>query len=78
MKKLFYISFFLLAWQMAGNAQNISNKGKDFWAAFGHHLQMEVRAWFPTDSLKLVFDFSAEEAAHVVVTHRRYHVQAGV
>lgn len=68
MKKLFYISFFLLAWQMAGSAQNISNKGKDFWAAFGHHLQMEVRAWFPSDSLKLVFDFSADKAAHVVVT----------
>lgn len=50
------------------SAQKISNKGTDFWAAFGHHLQMEVRAWFPGDSLKLVFDFSAEQAAHVVVT----------
>ena len=68
MKKLFYISFFLLAWQMAGSAQKISNKGTDFWAAFGHHLQMEVRAWFPGDSLKLVFDFSADQAAHIVVT----------
>lgn len=49
-------------------AQKISNKGTDFWAAFGHHLQMEVLAWFPTDSPKLVFDFCAEKDARVVVT----------
>ncbi len=67
MSRIFAILFILLGVQTA-TAQKISNKGTDFWAAFGHHLQMEVRAWFPSDSLKLVFDFSAEQAAHVVIT----------
>jgi gliding motility-associated-like protein len=68
MKKLLYISFLIAGIQTVTMAQKISNKGTDFWAAFGHHLQMEVVAWFPSDSPRLVFDFSAEQAAKVVVT----------
>src|SRR5687767_14783708 len=68
MKRTIYILFFLVGMQGMAAAQNITNKGTEFWAGFGHHLQMEVKAWFPTDSIKLVFDFSAEQAAHVVVT----------
>ncbi|MFY8127917.1 MAG: PKD domain-containing protein, partial [Chitinophagaceae bacterium] len=45
-------------------AQNISNKGKEFWVGYGHHQYMT----FPTDnSQNMTIYLSAEEAATVTI-----------
>ncbi|WP_169749142.1 gliding motility-associated C-terminal domain-containing protein [Flavihumibacter petaseus] len=51
-------------------AQNISNRGKEFWAGFGHHGNMEwpQNSLFPDEWPAMKLFFSAEEKAHVVVT----------
>lgn len=45
-------------------AQNLSNRGKEFWVAYGHHQFMEPGQ---TNSQEMVLYFSAEEAATVTV-----------
>ena len=44
-------------------AQTLSNKGKEFWVGYGHHQFMETN-----NSQEMILYFSAEQAAHVVVT----------
>ena len=46
-------------------AQNLSNRGKDFWVGYGHHQFMEPGQ---TNSQEMVLYFSAEQPANVVVT----------
>ncbi|MDA3615528.1 PKD domain-containing protein [Polluticaenibacter yanchengensis] len=45
-------------------SQNLSNRGKEFWVAYGHHQFMEPGQ---TNSQEMVLYFSAEEAATVTV-----------
>ncbi len=45
-------------------AQNLSNRGKDFWVGFGHHQFMETG----NPDYDMVLYFSAEQAANVTVT----------
>lgn len=44
-------------------AQTLSNKGREFWVGYGHHQFMETN-----NSQEMILYFSAEHAAHVVVT----------
>ncbi len=53
----------LLSYINPALAQTFSNKGKEFWVGYGHHQFMEVG-----NSQEMILYFSAEEAAHVVVT----------
>ncbi len=46
-------------------AQNISNRGKEFWVGYGHHQFMEPGQ---TNSQEMVIYLSAEQAATVVVS----------
>ncbi len=46
-------------------AQNITNKGKDFWVGYGHHQFMEPGQ---TNAQEMILYFSAEQPANVVVT----------
>ncbi len=46
------------------NAQNLSNRGTDFWVGFGHHQYMETG----NNNYDMVLYFSAEQAANVTVT----------
>ncbi|MFT3911071.1 MAG: PKD domain-containing protein [Ferruginibacter sp.] len=48
-----------------GVAQNLSNKGKDFWVGYGHHQFMEQGQ---TNGQEMVLYLSAEQAANVTVT----------
>lgn len=48
-----------------GSAQNISNRGREFWVGYGHHQFMEPGQ---TNSQEMVLYFSAEQAANVTVT----------
>src|SRR5687767_11597792 len=43
--------------------QNLSNRGKDFWVAYGHHQFFETN-----NSQEMVLYFSAEEPANVTVS----------
>ncbi|RYZ54241.1 MAG: hypothetical protein EOP49_05590, partial [Sphingobacteriales bacterium] len=61
---------FLLLCLLAGAgsfsfAQNLSNKGTDFWVGYGHHQFMEAGQ---SNSQEMVLYFSAEQAANVTVT----------
>src|SRR5438309_4914554 len=60
-----WITFFisLVTWQ-ASTAQNLSNKGREFWVAYGHHQFFENS----TNSQEMVIYLSAEQAAHVTVS----------
>jgi gliding motility-associated-like protein len=56
-----------MAWLLAGGraiAQNLSNKGREFWVGYGHHQFMESG----TNTQEMVLYLSAEQPAHVVVT----------
>jgi gliding motility-associated-like protein len=66
MTRLKYIgaAILLLCIGLAGSAQNISNKGKEFWVAYGHHQYMETGA----NNQNMVLYLSAEEPATVTVT----------
>jgi gliding motility-associated-like protein len=46
-------------------AQNLSNRGKEFWVGYGHHQFMEPGQ---SNSQEMVLYFSAEEPANVTVT----------
>ncbi|WP_144695846.1 PKD domain-containing protein [Chitinophaga vietnamensis] len=48
-----------------GFAQNLSNKGKDFWVGYGHHQFMEMGG---DNSQNMILYLSAEQAATVTVT----------
>lgn len=68
-----------MAWINAP-AQDLSNRGNDFWVGYGHHQFMEPGQ---PNSQEMVLYFSAEEAADVTVSIngtswiRNYHVNAG-
>lgn len=47
------------------SAQNISNRGREFWVGYGHHQFMEPGQ---ANSQEMVLYFSAEQAANVTVT----------
>ncbi|MEJ7625672.1 MAG: PKD domain-containing protein [Ferruginibacter sp.] len=67
-KTLFAVIAFLGGLQLI-YAQNISNRGKDFWVGYGHHQYMEPTITAPTNnSQNMVLYFSAEQAATVTVT----------
>src|SRR5688500_8761218 len=63
-------------------AQNISNRGRDFWVGYGHHQFMEPGQ---TNGQEMILYFSAEQTAVVTVTVRglsvtqvnNYNVPAG-
>ena len=58
-------SLFLLLMCLGSNAQNISNKGTEFWVGYGHHQFMENGG----NTQNMVLYLSAEEKiAHVTVT----------
>ncbi|RYE12013.1 MAG: hypothetical protein EOP51_32295, partial [Sphingobacteriales bacterium] len=77
-RSYFLLFFALLATWQAG-AQNLSNRGTDFWAGFGHHQYMETG----NPNYEMVLYFSAEQAANVTVRIegtawvRNYAVPAG-
>jgi gliding motility-associated-like protein len=52
-----------LSWE--GSAQNLSNRGREFWVGYGHHQFMEPGQ---SNSQEMVLYFSAEQAASVKVT----------
>jgi gliding motility-associated-like protein len=62
----------LLIFGTAGKAQNITNKGTDFWVAYGHHQFMEYNCNgstpFDHNSQEMVLYISTEQAATVTVT----------
>ncbi|MFN7280226.1 MAG: hypothetical protein ACK5VH_08705, partial [bacterium] len=52
-----------LSWK--GSAQNLSNRGREFWVGYGHHQFMEPGQ---SNTQEMVLYFSAEQAASVKVT----------
>ncbi|HEY0057479.1 MAG TPA: hypothetical protein VGB56_00005, partial [Flavisolibacter sp.] len=54
--------FGLLIWCAIGQAQNISNKGKEFWVGYGHHQFMETGS----NTQNMTIYLSAETQAAVV------------
>ena len=54
----------LLLQSMLSGAQNLSNKGKEFWVAYGHHQFMEPGMG---NSQEMVLYLSAEQPANVTV-----------
>ena len=62
-KIILLISFLINGWK--GFSQNLSNRGKEFWAGYGHHQFMEPGQ---DNSQEMILYFSAEEAANVKVT----------
>lgn len=52
---------------LEGFAQNLSNKGREFWVGYGHHQFMEPGG---NNSQEMVLYFSAEQTANVTVTVR--------
>jgi len=46
-------------------AQNLSNKGKDFWVGYGHHQFMEMGQ---SNSQEMILYLSAEQPATVTVS----------
>ena len=49
------------------SAQSLSNKGKEFWVGYGHHQFMEKQDGYKNKQ-EMVLYFSAEKAAHIIVT----------
>ncbi len=74
--------FSLLLCCVYTSAQNLSNRGKEFWVGYGHHQFMEPDG-SPQNGMEMVLYFSAEQAANVKVTInntsyvRNYAVPAG-
>ena len=67
MRRITAIWIILLGLAGGAAAQNISNKGKEFWAGFGHSAEMELNAWLDTPRMSLIFSTEAM-AARVEVT----------
>ncbi len=61
---IFFLAAALVSYQ--GAAQNLSNKGKEFWVGYGHHQFMETGA----NNQEMVLYFSAEQTANVTVVVR--------
>ena len=61
-KRLLVITF--LFFGMKGIAQNLSNRGVDFWVGYGHHQFMEVGQ---SNSQEMVIYISAEQQANVTI-----------
>ncbi|MDA3616879.1 IgGFc-binding protein, partial [Polluticaenibacter yanchengensis] len=68
MKRIVLILITLLFITGSINAQNLSNKGTEFWTGMSHNATFEIMAWFPSDTPKLSFVFSAEIDAKVTLT----------
>lgn len=60
---LTFLSLFIIV--LSGHAQNLSNRGTEFWTAYGHHEFMEP-GW--TNSQEMVLYLSAEQPAVVTVS----------
>jgi gliding motility-associated-like protein len=80
-RSLVLVIFSLLCWK--GFAQNLSNKGKEFWVGYGHHQFMERASnGVAPNNQEMVLYFSSEQAATVTVTingtaySRTYNVPA--
>lgn len=67
--RLYFILLVSLALWSDGFAQNLSNRGREFWVGYGHHQFMEPGQ---TNSQEMVLYFSAEpgQPANVTVTVR--------
>ncbi|GAA4325746.1 T9SS type A sorting domain-containing protein [Flaviaesturariibacter amylovorans] len=55
----------LMAGSLPARAQQLSNRGRDFWVGYGHHQYMEPGQ---NNSQEMVLYLSAEQAANVTVT----------
>ncbi len=70
MKKLSSIVYlfivFLACFVLQAGAQNLSNRGREFWVGYGHHQEME--GFTPTNGQDMILYFSAEQTANVRVT----------
>jgi len=79
LKKLFFVLLSVAGWGSA-TAQDLSNKGNEFWVGYGHHQFMEPGQ---SNSQEMVLYFSAEQNANVTVTIngtgyvQNYYVPAG-
>ena len=62
MKQLFWLIIFIAFGFFTVNAQNKSNKGKEFWVGYGHN------QLFGSNGETLVLYLSAEQAASVLIT----------
>jgi len=62
----FLLSLFLLVC-LSSSAQNITNRGREFWVGYGHHQFMEPGQ---NNGQNMVLYFSAEQTAQVTVTVR--------
>lgn len=62
--KSVFVAVCLLTVAIGGLAQNITNKGKEFWVSYGHHQFMEQSS----NSQNMVLYLSAEQPATVTVT----------
>ncbi|MVT41166.1 PKD domain-containing protein [Chitinophaga oryziterrae] len=63
--KSLLITLLLLITGISTFAQDLSNKGKDFWVSYGHHEFMEPGQ---NNSQEMILYLSAEQAAQVTVT----------
>jgi gliding motility-associated-like protein len=60
---------FCITMVVQATAQNLSNRGRDFWVGYGHHQSMEVlNPTVPGGNQDMILYFSAEQAANVTVT----------
>ena len=64
-KSLIITFALLLVAGFTSYAQDLSNKGKDFWVSYGHHQFMEPGQ---NNSQEMILYLSAEQAAQVTVT----------
>ncbi|HYC40725.1 MAG TPA: PKD domain-containing protein [Chitinophagaceae bacterium] len=68
--KQFYVATFLLIFSFARNeaaGQDFSNRGKDFWVAYGYHQQM-TNNMVPGGTQDMVLYFAAEQNANVTIS----------
>ena len=58
----FFLFFSFLIFTQSLEAQNFSNKGKDFWVAYGYHCRMG------TNAQDMVLYFATEEVTNITIT----------
>ncbi|MDI3318762.1 PKD domain-containing protein [Pinibacter soli] len=69
MKRIIYIVLFVLGLQAISSAQNITNKGTEFWTGMGHTGSMERSSWFPSDTPRFTIIISTDnQPANVTVS----------
>src|SRR3954468_4975401 len=61
-------TFILLAGSIFSYAQNLSNKGKEFWVGYGHHQFFEGNSGSQQNTQEMVIYLSAEQPANVTVS----------